>query len=187
MAKKQNKWWVAGELVDLLALDSSKQGPTLADMQKVKDTPPSAYAGARVAYAVSNVLQTLNQDLDLWTERNMEVVSLRAGQIFSLPFQLGESTSTALYEALVKPFGKLTGLKVTPPKEKEHDNNEDDHDNDLDNDHGLTQDEIEELLAEIEQEEANQDEDMIDENENEDIVLDENDNQWAGAGEDYVN
>ena len=193
MAKKQNKYGAGADLFDLdsrpFELDSSKQGPTRKDMERVKNTPSSAYAGARVGHVIRTVLRTVNRTLDIWTEQNMDTVSRKAGQIASLPLQLGESALVTLYEAAVKPIGKITGLKVTPPKEKEHDNNEDDHDNDLDNEsqHGLTQDEIEELLAEIDKDEANQDDDPA--GEDEDMI--ENDDQWMGEndqeGEDYVN
>ncbi len=157
MAKKQNKCWTG--FVDSLALDASNQGPSINDIMRVRNTPSSAFAAARVAFIVRNVLRTLNQDLDAWTDQNMDAVSRRAGQIASLPFQLGESTANAFYEAALKPFGKFTGLNVIPPKEKEYDNNNDDNNTDLDDEghDGLTKEEIDALLQEIEQEEANQD------------------------------
>ena len=155
MAKKQNKRLSLGLTAfdEVLALDASNQGPTRNDIEKVKNTPSSAYFAARVAYVVGTLLRTANQNLDdIWTDQNMDKVSRKAGQIASLPLQMSESAATALYEGLLKPLGKATGVKVTPPKEKKHDNNDDDHDTDSDdndNHGGLTQDEIDALHLEI--------------------------------------
>lgn len=177
MTKKQNKCSAPVALRDDSpvwqdwALDASNQGPTLRDIMRVRNTPSSAFAAARVAYIVRNVLRTLNQDLDAWTDQNMDKVSLNAGHIASLPLQLSESAATALYEAVVKPFAKATGIKVTPPRET-YDNDDDVHIDLVDecHDDGLTQEEIEELLQEIEQEEANQDDGDMPNEDGEDYV-----------------
>ena len=176
MTKKQNKCSPAAlrdDWPDFWELDASNQGPTLKDAFKVKSTPCSAFAAARVAYNLRSLLRTVNQNVHIWSEENMNKVSLNAGHIASLPLQLSESAAIALYEAVVKPVAKATGIRVTQPKET-YDNNDDVHidlDDECHDGHdGLTQEEIEELLQEIEQEEANQDDGDMPNEDGEDYV-----------------
>jgi hypothetical protein len=75
MTKKQNKcasdaFWV--DAAEEFVLDASRQGPTLPDLFKVKNTPCSALFGARSAYSIRRFLRTVNQNVPIWSEQNMD-------------------------------------------------------------------------------------------------------------------
>jgi len=167
MTKKQTRG-----AVDALQLDASKQGASLADMWILEDTPASALIAAKAGGTVRKLLRTINSNVSIWSQSNINRVSSKAGLVLSIPAMFSESISTALVEAALKPLGKATGLKVVPPKEKDLDADADadadadshaDADSDADADShadadsdadGLTEAEIADLLAEIECEEA---------------------------------